>query len=171
MPYSIPSLFALLALACAGSPGGVETGPSPAEVVIYSVGARSELERDDREVVLQHLRRLLSSCSVDSARHPSVFSLGDPAAWSQAISSPRLWAKLARAEELEWFQGRAGFRELLLELPDGRYPGNLLGRGAAGVVQFTKCDGLAVIKLVCLREVSSLLPASYGHSCNLAGSS
>lgn len=146
--------------------------PESAAVHAVSLAARSQttdrqFEGTEKLTVLQGFERLLGTCSVDSIEYPSIFPEAGSVVWQRVLSGARLHARYPNTKGFRWASGSARFSELLLEVPQGRYPGVLLGRGPLGVVQFTKCDGVATIRLSCLPELCDIVPASYRHSCHL----
>jgi hypothetical protein len=148
----VAALAAIVAL-------GTVPAARAAEVELVRDGKRHELSAAARAHIAEQLPRLFSTCSLNSRDHPQVFAARDPAAqWRETAAGNHLIVRLAA-------------RQLMLGLPDARYPEPQLSRDAERVVAHTKCSGGDTIKFVCADEIRALMPRSYRPQCDLLPSS
>lgn len=102
----------LVCLARAESPANPEPGARKARVAIHLAQGEAVFTGHDADRVRHQLRRLVTSCSVDSIRCPSIFPETSFAAWSRVLSMARLLVADSGPERLRPDHDRA-------DLPSG----------------------------------------------------
>jgi hypothetical protein len=134
-----------------------------AEVELIRDGKRQEVAKAAQARIAQQLPKLFATCSINSRHHPEIVSVA-----RGAEKMDRLVVRLDTPVNLGHPRlGAIAARELVLGLPNARYPGPFLSRNGESVVAHTKCDGGQTIRFVCAPELQALMPRSYSESCKL----
>jgi hypothetical protein len=139
----------------------------PAEIALVRGGKPQALSAAAQARIAEKLPQLFSTCSINSRDHPKIFASSDAGkTWRETEANDHLSVRFPTAIEVAPpHKPVITARQLLMGLPEQRYPAPFVSRNADSVVAHTKCSGGDMLRFVCAPDIRPLMPGSYVEQC------
>ena len=151
----IMKLFTIILLCCAGSAGA-------ADVQVRAVRHKKDITAPTNATFVTNIIALLRRCSVDSTAYAV-----KPETWSENLRSdsfvhvafsPSRVFRVMGSDQQAWAD--RAIDEILVPLPEGKWPAHIFARSGSNVLAYTKFDprDLKAVALEPALELSAVAP-------------
>jgi len=147
----------------------------PSEAELITRGLNVPLSEAVQVKLVDGMKTLLKTCKVDSKTRPSAFNKFNkdlPFSWQRATDPLRntsyISVSLGKLEKLRAGNKSVYAKSIMLETPNGNWPRKFIAvSDGRNTIQFTKCSGLVVVDIICMKGVKSSMPKNYSQACKV----